>query len=34
MTNYEPFMTALLCKGEPDRVLLWELIVNEPTLPA
>ncbi|MFN3420201.1 MAG: uroporphyrinogen decarboxylase family protein [Armatimonadota bacterium] len=34
MTNYERFMTALLRKGEPDRVPLWELIVNEPTLSA
>ncbi len=32
MTGYERFMTALLRKGEPDRVPLWELIVNEPTL--
>jgi uroporphyrinogen decarboxylase len=34
MTGYERFMTALLRKGEPDRVPLWELIVNEPTLSA
>ncbi len=34
MNNYERFMTALLRKGEPDRVPLWELIVNEPTLSA
>ncbi|MCS7185378.1 MAG: hypothetical protein N3B10_08155 [Armatimonadetes bacterium] len=34
MTNYERFMTALLRRGEPDRVPLWELIVNEPTLSA
>ncbi|MCS7264651.1 MAG: uroporphyrinogen decarboxylase family protein [Armatimonadetes bacterium] len=34
MTNYERFMKALLRKGEPDRVPLWELIVNEPTLSA
>lgn len=34
MTGYERFMTALLRKGEPDQVPLWELIVNEPTLSA
>lgn len=34
MTGYERFMTALLRKGEPDRVPLWELIINEPTLSA
>lgn len=34
MTNYERFMKALLRKGEPDRVPLWELIVNEPALSA
>jgi hypothetical protein len=34
MTGYERFMTALLRRGEPDRVPLWELIVNEPTLSA
>ncbi len=34
MTGYERFMTALLRQGEPDRVPLWELIVNEPTLSA
>lgn len=32
MTGYERFMTALLRKGEPDLVPIWELIVNEPTL--
>ena len=33
MNGYERFMTAL--KGrQPDRVPLWELIVNEPTLTA
>lgn len=32
MNSYERFMTALLRRGEPDRVPLWELIVNEPTL--
>lgn len=34
MTGYERFMIALLRKGEPDRVPLWELIINEPTLSA
>ncbi|MBI4531722.1 MAG: hypothetical protein HY709_09365 [Candidatus Latescibacteria bacterium] len=34
MTGYERFMTALLRRGEPDRVPVWELIVNEPTLSA
>ncbi|MGQ9486876.1 MAG: uroporphyrinogen decarboxylase family protein [Armatimonadota bacterium] len=34
MTGFERFMTALLRRGEPDRVPLWELIVNEPTLSA
>ncbi len=34
MTGYERFMTALLRRGEPDRVPLWELIVDEPTLSA
>ncbi len=34
MTGYERFMTALMRKGEPDRVPLWELIINEPTLSA
>lgn len=34
MNSYERFMTALLRQGEPDRVPLWELIVNEPTLSA
>ena len=33
MTGYDRFMTALRCE-EPDRVPLWELIVNEPTLSA
>jgi uroporphyrinogen decarboxylase len=31
MNGYERFMTALR-RGTPDRVPLWELIVNEPTL--
>jgi hypothetical protein len=34
MNSYERFMTALLRQGEPDRVPLWELTVNEPTLSA
>jgi uroporphyrinogen decarboxylase len=34
MTGYERFMIALSRKGEPDRVPLWELIINEPTLSA
>jgi uroporphyrinogen decarboxylase len=34
MTGYERFMIALLRKGEPDRVPLWELIINEPILSA
>lgn len=33
MTGYERFMAALR-REEPDRVPLWELIVNEPTLSA
>lgn len=33
MTGRERFMTAL-GRGEPDRVPIWELIVNEPTLSA
>lgn len=34
MNGYERFMTALKRKGEPDRIPLWELIVNEPTFSA
>ncbi|MFA4044716.1 MAG: hypothetical protein HZRFUVUK_001516 [Candidatus Fervidibacterota bacterium] len=33
MTGYERFMTALR-REEPDRVPLWELVINEPTLTA
>jgi uroporphyrinogen decarboxylase len=33
MTGYDRFMAALR-REEPDRVPLWELIVNEPTLSA
>lgn len=33
MTGYERFMTALQL-NEPDRVPIWELIINEPTLSA
>ncbi|MCS7224850.1 MAG: hypothetical protein NZ959_09890 [Armatimonadetes bacterium] len=34
MTGRDRFMTALLRQGEPDRVPLWELIIDEPTLSA
>lgn len=34
MNSFDRFMTALLRRGEPDRVPVWELIVNEPTLSA
>ena len=34
MTSYERFMKALQRTGEPDRVPVWELIINEPTLSA
>ena len=33
MTGYERFMAALR-REQPDRVPVWELIVNEPTLSA
>jgi len=33
MTGYERFMAALR-REEPDRVPLWELVINEPTLTA
>jgi len=33
MTSFDRFMTALELK-EPDRVPVWELIINEPTLSA